>query len=53
MGAGLTYSPIEAVDIDISGGWDVERNFNYYRGDSKRFVTDGAPYVKLKVSANF
>ena len=53
VGAGLTYSPIEAVDIDISGGWDVERNFNYYRGDSKRFVTDGAPYVKLKVSANF
>ncbi len=53
VGAGLTYTPIEAVDIDLSGGWDIQRDFNYYRGDSKRFVTDGAPYVKLEVSANF
>ncbi len=53
VGAGLTYTPVEAVDIDVSGGWDIQRDFNYYRGDSKRFVTDGAPYVKLEVSANF
>ena len=53
VGGGLTYTPIEAVDIDISGGWDIQRDFNYYRGDAKRFVTDGAPYVKLEVSANF
>lgn len=53
VGAGLTYTPIETVDIDLSGGWDIQRSFNYYRGDSKRFVTDGAPYVKLEVSANF
>ena len=49
----MTYTPIETVDIDLSGGWDIQRSFNYYRGDSKRFVTDGAPYVKLEVSANF
>ena len=52
-GAGLTYTPIGPVDIDLSGGWDIHRDFDYYRGDSKRFVTDGAPYVKLEVSANF
>ena len=53
VGAGLTYTPVDAVDIDLSGGWDLRRDFNYYRGDSKRFVTDGAPYVKVEVTANF
>ena len=54
VGAGLTYTPIEAVDIDFSGGWDIHREFNYYRGDSsKRFITDGAPYAKIEISANF
>ena len=52
-GAGLTYSPTDTIDIDLSGGWDIERDFNYYRGESKRFVTDGAPYAKIEISANF
>jgi hypothetical protein len=53
-GAGLTYSPIKQVDIDFSGGWDLERNFDYYRGDaSKEFITHGAPYAKVSVSAMF
>ena len=52
-GGGLTYSPIKQIDIDLSGGWDFERDFDYYRGSSKRFVTDGAPYAKVKISAEF
>ena len=53
FGAGLTYSPIKQVDIDFSGGWDFGRDFDYYRGPAKRFVTDGAPYAKVKISAEF
>ena len=53
-GAGLTYSPVKQVDIDVSGGWDLERDFDYYRGDAtKEFITHGAPYAKVSVSANF
>jgi hypothetical protein len=53
-GAGLTYSPCSAVDVDISGGWDFGRDFDYYRGDAaKRFITDGAPYAKVAISAEF
>ena len=53
-GAGLTYTPIKQVDIDLSGGWDFQRDFDYYRGDAtKQFITHGAPYAKLEVSASF
>ena len=46
-------SPLAALDIDFRGGWDTHPHFNHYRGDSKRFVTDGAPYAKIEISANF
>ncbi len=53
-GAGLTYSPCSAVDVDLSGGWDFGRDFDYYRGDStKQFKTNGAPYAKMSISAEF
>ncbi len=53
VGGGVTYSPIKQVDIDFSGGWDLGRDFDYYRGAGKRFVTYGAPYAKIKISAEF
>ena len=53
VGAGVTYSPIKQVDIDLSGGWDFGRDFDYYRSAGKRFITDGAPYAKVKISAQF
>jgi hypothetical protein len=53
VGGGLTLTPIKQVDIDISGGWALERSFDYYRGDQKNFTTTGAPYAKLSVSAEF
>ena len=53
-GAGLTYSPIKQVDIDLSGGWDFLRDFDYYRGDNPRnFDQHGAPYAKVSVKAEF
>ena len=54
IGGGLTFKPLKGVEIDASGGWDLGRTFNYYRGDgAKRFRTDGAPYAKLAISAEF
>lgn len=55
-GGGLVFHPCKNVDIDLSGGWVLERSFNYYRGDSghrKSFDTTGAPYAKLAISAEF
>jgi hypothetical protein len=52
-GAGLTFSPIKQIDIDLSGGWDFERDFDYYRGDSRNFDQRGAPYAKVRVEAQF
>ncbi len=53
-GAGLTFKPIKAIDIDLSGGWDFQQDFDYYRGNAtKQFETHGAPYAKLSVDAEF
>ena len=52
-GAGFTYKPCKAIDVDVSGGWAFDRDFDYYRGDSKRFILDGAPYAKVALSAEF
>ncbi len=52
-GAGVTVHPIEAVDVDFSGGWDFGRDFDYYRGNSKDFEQHGAPYAKVSISAEF
>ena len=54
IGGGFTFKPLKGVEIDASGGWDLGRTFDYYRGDgAKEFRTDGAPYAKLAVSAEF
>lgn len=53
VGAGATYKPCKGVEIDARGGWDLGRDFDYHRGDSKRFITHGAPYARLAVSAEF
>ena len=54
VGAGLTYSPTKQIDIDLTGGYSINRDFNYYRGPGKNFRTDsGAPYAKISVKAEF
>ena len=52
-GAGLSYSPTKVFSLDVTGGWDFGRSFDYYRGAGKRFITEGAPYAKVKISAEF
>jgi hypothetical protein len=51
-GLGLTYSPTDKIDLDLSGGCSVQRNFDFSRADQS-FRTDPAPYVELEIKANF
>ena len=51
-GAGLIYSPNDSVDIDIGGGYSIERSFNYERADLY-YRTDPAPYVRVQVRVKF
>jgi hypothetical protein len=53
VGGGVTYTPIKQVDINVAGGWMLGRSFNYYRGDEKDFNTNGAPYAKVSINAEF
>lgn len=54
VGAGVTLTPFNGFDIDLSGGYVPQREFHYYRTDSdKRFRTEGAPYAKLSIKAEF
>jgi hypothetical protein len=51
-GVGLIYSPNDSVDIDIGGGYSIERSFNYERADL-HYRTDPAPYVRVQVRIKF
>jgi hypothetical protein len=51
-GLGLIYSPNDSVDIDIGGGYSIERSFNYKRADLY-YRTDPAPYVRVEVKVKF
>lgn len=54
VGAGLTWTPVKQLDIDLTGGYVINRDFNYYRGPGKNFKTeDGAPYLKIAVKSEF
>ena len=51
-GLGLTFSPMDTIDLDLSGGYSVQRNFDFNRADQS-FRTDPAPYVKVEIHAKF
>ena len=51
-GLGLTFSPTDKIDLDLSGGCSVQRNFDFNRADQS-FRTDPAPYVKVEIHAKF
>jgi hypothetical protein len=51
-GAGFTFSPTDKIDIDFSGGYSIERNFDFNRADQS-FRTDPAPFVKMEIHAKF
>ena len=53
VGGGITYTPIDQIDIDIDGGCSMSREFEYFRGDSKTFRAHPAAYARISVSASF
>jgi len=52
VGGGVIYSGWKPLEIDIGGGWAIERSFDYHRA-GEEFRTNGAPYVALEVRAQF
>ena len=52
VGAGLIYSPCDAVSIDLGGGVAIQRQFDFYRADVT-YKTDAAPYLRLEFKAKF
>jgi hypothetical protein len=51
-GVGFTFSPTDNIDLDFSGGYSLQRNFDFSRADQS-FRTDPAPYVKMEIHAKF
>lgn len=52
VGAGLVWHATDAIDIDLGGGYSIERRFNFARADQD-YKTDPAPYLRLFVKAEF
>jgi hypothetical protein len=50
--AGLTWHACDAVDLEIGGGYSIQRRFNFERA-GEDFTTDPAPFVKLALKAEF
>ncbi len=51
-GVGLVYSPCKAVDLDLGGGYVIERGFKFHRA-GENFRSDPAPYVRFELKAKF
>ena len=52
VGAGLIFSPGNAIEVDLGAGCSIQRTFNFYRADVK-YETDPAPYLRLELRAKF
>jgi hypothetical protein len=52
VGGGFTYSPSDAITIDLGGGYSLQRKFDFYRADVS-YKTDPAPYLRLEFKAKF
>ncbi len=53
VGAGIDLTIAEKIDIYLDGGYSVNRDFEYYRGDSKTFRAHPAPYARISAEVNF
>lgn len=51
-GAGFAYSPSPNVTVDVSGGYAIERSFDFDRA-GEEFTTDPAPYLRVELKADF
>jgi opacity protein-like surface antigen len=52
VGAGLIYSPCDAIMMDLGTGYSLQRKFDFYRA-GMTFKTDPAPYFRLEFKAKF
>jgi hypothetical protein len=51
-GAGFTYHLTDAISIDGSGGYAIQRDFKFHRA-GENYRTDPAPYLQLALKAAF
>jgi hypothetical protein len=51
-GVGLVWHATDAIDLDIGGGYSIQRRFNFDRAEVD-FKTDPAPYLRFLVKAAF
>jgi hypothetical protein len=52
VGAGFTFNLCNAVSVDGSGGYSIERAFLYHRA-GENYRTDPSPYVQIALKARF
>ena len=51
-GGGFTYNLCNAVSVDGSAGYSIQRSFNYHRA-GEYYRTDPAPYLQIALKAKF
>lgn len=51
--AGFTWKVGKFFSTDLSGGWDAQREFRYFRSHGRHYDTFGAPFGKFALSAEF
>lgn len=52
-GAGLNVKVSKAIALDVSGGYDFQRKFDYYRPGVNYRTKEGAPYIQLRLAGQF
>jgi hypothetical protein len=51
-GGGIVWSPVDQVDIDLGGGYSIERAFLFHRA-GENYRTDPSPFVRMEIKAHF
>lgn len=52
VGAGVTYTPVDEVSVDLGAGYSLQRSFDFNRA-GEDYRTDAAPYFRLAIKAKF
>jgi len=52
VGTGLVFSPTDQIDLDLGGGYSVERAFKFHRA-GENYRTDPSPFVRFEFKAKF
>ena len=52
LGGGVSFRLLDAVALDLGGGYSIQRRFNFARADDD-FDADGAPYLRAGLKAEF